>query len=109
MARHSFSLHTKKRKVSATDLDNDNFGGYSVNQHQRLNKGSRVDWPRSTFVELNEICRRLDLSLDYDEVTDLYATLISASEDNIINFRLNDSRQLYSAIKKLEITKDLSR
>ena len=30
VARHSFALHTKKRKVSAADLDNDNFGGYSV-------------------------------------------------------------------------------
>ena len=52
---------------------------------------------------------RLDLSLDYDDVTDLYAILVPAPEDNTINFRFSDSQQLYSATKKLGITKDLSR
>ena len=59
------------------------------------------------FVELNELCRRLDLSLDYHKVSELYAILVPASE-NIIKFRFNDSQQLYSVIKKLEIAKDLS-
>ena len=68
----STTYHAKRISfllVPAADLDNDTFGSYSVNQDQRLNKETRVDWPPSTFVELNEICRRLDLSLDYDEVS----------------------------------------
>lgn len=47
------------------------------------------------------------MHLDFDESRDTFAVLIPASEDGVIESRFVDSRQLYSAIKRLEIDRDL--
>jgi hypothetical protein len=107
VARDSFVLHMTKRKVPSAPPGQNNFGGYSVGEEQRILKGSKVDWPRSTFVELNELCRRLGLTMSYSEHDDLYGIAVPASDDGVVTFNYTDSSQLYSAIKTMEMQKDL--
>ena len=107
VARGGLHLHMQKRKVLQADPDEDNFGGYRVTGGMRIQKESKVNWPRSTFVELNELCMRLSLQLVYSEEEGMYSVAIPASEDNIVSMRYTDHQQLYSAIKRMEVEKDL--
>lgn len=107
VARSSFKLHMSKRKAQEAEPDADSFGGYKVDDEMRLQKQSKVNWPRSVFVELNELCIRLNMRLEFDEHADSYMVLLPASDDGIIQFRFTNPQQLYSAIKKKEIDRDL--
>ena len=108
VARGSFDLHMQKRKVTLYDTeDEDEFGKYKVDEDYRILKQSKINWTRSTFVELNELCRRLGVRLNFEEHTDRYSVAVPASEDGVVNFTFTDHRQLYSAIKRMEVDKDI--
>eukprot|EP00745_Piridium_sociabile_P023002 TRINITY_DN35831_c0_g2_i12.p3 TRINITY_DN35831_c0_g2~~TRINITY_DN35831_c0_g2_i12.p3 ORF type:complete len:169 (-),score=34.12 TRINITY_DN35831_c0_g2_i12:71-577(-) len=64
-------------------------------------------WPQSTWVELNELCIRLKVRLEFDEHSNLYGIVLPASDDDVIQFRLTNPQQLYTAVKKMEVDKDL--
>ena len=100
LTRNSFVLHMQKRKVSAARPGEDNFGGYKVNNAYRLDKNSKTNWPRSAFVELNELCVKMNIRLHFDQDSDLYSIALPLR-------RYSDPRQLFTALKSLEIKKDL--
>lgn len=108
VARGSFDLHMMKRKVALTEPGEDGFGRYQVNEQRRIVKAGRAYWPRSTFVELNELCMRLGVMLDFDDNADVYGVSIPASDDGAVSLRYTDHQELYTAIKRLEIDKDIS-
>lgn len=89
------------------DPGDETFGGYAVDDRYRLQKQSRVYWSRSCWVELHELCSRLNAKLEYDEGRNLYGVVLLADDDDVIRFRYVDHQQLYSAIKRLEVSGDL--
>ena len=53
-----------KRKATKTNDHARAFAGYKVDEHGRVTKGSKVNWPKSMWIELNELCMRECLSLE---------------------------------------------
>jgi len=106
-ARESFSLHLQKRKIPLADDENNNFGGYKTNDAYRLEKKSKVNWPRSAFIELNELCIRLKMKLEFDLQSNMYDIALTASEDEEVHFRCTCPKRLYSVLKRREVDKTL--
>ena len=107
VARKTFSLHMNKRKVPVAGEEELSFGGFKTNPSGRISKGSKVNWPRSAFVELNELCVRLNVHLEHDRDTDLYWVAVPLADDDAIALRFTDAKALYSALKRNEIEKSL--
>ena len=60
-ARSSFHLHMSKRKAIFHDMDDPElslFGNYEVDGEGRVIKKGKVNWPKSVWVEFNELCIR---------------------------------------------------
>ena len=57
-ARSSLNIHMEKRKVTRiNDGSKDpNFAGFVVDEHGRVINGTRVNWPKSIWIELNDLC-----------------------------------------------------
>jgi hypothetical protein len=106
MARDSLQLHMEKRKVAVVEEEG-GFAGFEVDEHHQLRRNSRVNWARSTFVELNTLCSRLNLHLEFDQRSEIFVVLVPAAEDCVVRLRFSDPQQLYTAITNMEVQKDL--
>ena len=107
-ARSSLTLHMTKRKVPiSTDPEEENFCGYKTKENGQLYKESKVNWSKSTFVELNELCNRLKVRMYYDDNSDLYSVSIPATPEGDIYFRYTDAKHLFTALKKQDLEKTL--
>ena len=96
----------EKRGAILNDTDDDGFGKYKVDEDYRISKRSRVNWAKSTFAELNELCKRLNVRLGYDVASDSY-TVAVPSDDGVVFLNYTDHQQLYSAIKRCEMDRDI--
>ena len=61
-ARDSLALHMLKRKVPPAAVGQASFAGYSV-VNDKLDKNSKVNWPRSFWVHIFEMCQRKGICL----------------------------------------------
>ena len=61
-ARDSLKLHMSKRKVPLAQNTETSFAGYSVTDN-KLNKNTSVNWPKSFWVNVFEMCQRECISL----------------------------------------------
>ena len=100
-ARSSLNLHMHKRKASKVGDDDDGptFAGYLVDEHGRVIKGSKVNWLKSIWIELNELCmgERLSLEMSNDNYT------IVASIDNEVSLVLRNHSAVFDHIKSIHI------
>ena len=78
-ARGSLALHMKKRKVDLSDDRETSFAGYSV-QDNKLNKKSKVCWPKSFWNHLFEICKREQVGLKYSNWEEKYSYNVTVDE-----------------------------
>ena len=62
-ARSSLELHMKKCRVDKNNIDS-SFAGYCTDENGRLVKQCAVNWPKSVWIELNELCMREGLRLE---------------------------------------------
>jgi len=86
-ARNSFDLHMSKRKIKVAPPNSSNsFGGYETTDTGLLKRGTKVNWPRSVWVELNELCVREDIQLCKDTNND-FVIKCKAEEDVLFLFR----------------------
>ena len=97
-ARYTFNLHMSKRKVEMAAEDQPNFGGFCIRSDGRIQKQSAVNWARSDFVELNELCMRLNLQLEFR--SDLFHIVIESDE---VLLSYSDYRAVYTELKRLRI------
>ena len=103
-ARGSLELHMSKRKVLETDdPERPNFAGYMLGGPGRLAKGSKVNWGRSDFVDLCEMCNRIGIKLI--KVNGDYKVVIP--QDDEVEFVSNDHKLVYSNLKHTAIEKDV--
>ena len=65
-ARTSLELHMEKRKVDTTKTEQ-NFAGYATNSKYITKKKSKVNWSKSQWITLNELCAKLNLKLHKEE------------------------------------------
>lgn len=63
IARESFQLHMKKRKVMPAQPGTPSFGGYEVSTSGIIKKQSKQCLSKSQWVELNELCAREGIKL----------------------------------------------
>ena len=58
----------KKRKIPLAERGDTSFAGYKVTEG-RLNKNTKVDWPKSQWQNIFELCNRQEVSLKcYDDL-----------------------------------------
>ena len=63
-ARCSLNLHMQKRGVPESEPGENTFAGYAVDlQGNKLKKTSKVNWPKSQWVHVFEMCKREGLTL----------------------------------------------
>ena len=85
-ARSSLELHMSKRKVPrVSDRDEPSFGGFQVDEQGRAIKSSKINWPKSIWVELNEILMREHLHLE--DRGDEFVIVSSEGENISLAFR----------------------
>ena len=60
--RDSLKLHMSRRKIPMAEPGQGCFAGYSV-VDGKLNKQSSVNWPKSFWVNIFEMCQREGISL----------------------------------------------
>ena len=95
-ARESMKLHMTKRKVPYVEgTDDPNFGGYLLDEEGKLMKNCKVNWGRSEFVYLNELCVRLGIKLEFDGTE--YKLVIDHGDG--IHFASGDAKFIYNQIK----------
>ena len=105
-ARSSFELHMTKRKAINQSCDEDVlFGQFRVDANGRVIKESKVNWPKSIWVELNELCIHESLKLEY--YNDVYAMV--STEDDDINLIFKSHTALCNHLKQSNIDKRVHR
>ena len=87
-----------KRKIKRSLDPLSNFGGYEVKENYNLLKESKVNWGKSDFVEMNELCRKTNKVMSYNKETNEYRLSIRIDEDITIN--TSDSTEIGKSIKK---------
>ena len=92
-------MHKRKATKVGNDDDGPTFAGYLVDEHGRVIKGSKVNWPKSIWIELNELCMREHLSLEMSN--DNYT--IVASIDNEVSLVLRNHSAVFDHIKSVHI------
>eukprot|EP00745_Piridium_sociabile_P024546 TRINITY_DN38897_c0_g1_i6.p1 TRINITY_DN38897_c0_g1~~TRINITY_DN38897_c0_g1_i6.p1 ORF type:complete len:597 (-),score=89.74 TRINITY_DN38897_c0_g1_i6:48-1838(-) len=98
-ARSSLSLQMRKRKVrEASPADENSFAGYQRTDEGILRKDSRVNWPRSDWVHLNDLCVRENVLLRKRPVDDNYE--LKFTVDEVVQLTTADSRAAFSLIKQ---------
>lgn len=104
-ARENFRLHMSKRQVQYLDpTDENNFGGYETDDGYRIIKKSKVNWPKSEFVELNELCIRLNMRMAM--MHDKYYLVISNDED--VALMCESGKATYIVVRQTQMSKDIS-
>jgi hypothetical protein len=107
-ARSSFHLHMSKRKAIFHDMDDPElslFGNYEVDGEGRVIKKGKVNWPKSVWVEFNELCIREKLTLEI--YNDLYA--IVADQDESVQFVFRSHSALATHLKNSHTKKRINR
>ena len=98
-ARSSLALHFSKRKAVLDNSSDDNFAGYVINE-KKLVKQSKVNWPKSNWIHILEMCQRENISLSYSETSETYKLNIYVDEDTSFSFTNNKIFQkVYKSIK----------
>ena len=78
-ARQSLHLHMSKRKAVLAGDDEQSFGGYLV-EDGKIKKGSKVNWPKSDWQHLFEMCQREGIKLVRSVVTGMYGFSVSSDD-----------------------------
>ena len=98
-ARESLELHMKKRKaVQCTEIDN-SFAGFAVAEN-KITKLSKVNWPKSNWVHLFEICQRENIKLVYNEVLNLYMYILSIND---VSVEIAYPKPFYKRFKEMKL------
>ena len=96
-ARYSLKLHMEKRKaIPVHDDDCPNFAGYVINNTGNIAKQSKVNWPKSIWVNLHEMCKRQHISLIKGD--DKYLYEMAVDEEVSITFDSPD--KFYTTFKQ---------
>jgi hypothetical protein len=106
-ARSSFQLHMLKRKAIFHAENDDGealFGHYEVDGEGRVIKRGKVNWPKSIWVEFNELCIREKLKLE--AYNDMYAITV---ENEDIQFVFRSHTALSTHLKQAHVTKRINR
>ena len=99
-ARNSLQLHLSKRKcLPSTATDGDNFAGYKTDNNYRLVKTSKVNWRRSPWVHLNEICIRTGVRLRKND--DSYVLVIAPDQE--VQFSCKDPSAFFTLFKTMQL------
>ena len=85
-ARSSLELHMKKRRVDKNNIDS-SFAGYCTDENGRLVEQCAVNWPKSVWIELNELCMREGLRLEMSG--DEYVYISSLDNDLLLFCAIN--------------------
>ena len=104
-ARFSLDLHMNKRKVDKDNSPDSSFAGYGTDGNGRLVKQCAVNWPKSVWIELNELCMREDLTLDC--MRDDFVIIVK--DDNEVSLALRDPTAIFNHIKNQHMTKRIAR
>ena len=97
IARKSLHLHLDKRKCQRASTATENcFASYQTDNNYRLIKTGKVNWRRSQWVHLNELCGRLKVHLRGNEEEDFVMT---AEVDENIQVNITDAQSLYMFLK----------
>ena len=103
-ARSSLELHMSKRKVLMTDdHERPNFAGYMLGGPGKLAKGSKVNWSKSDWVDLCELCHRIGIKML--KVEDTYKAAIPQDDD--IEFLSDNHKLVYANLKHVAIEKEV--
>ena len=96
-ARHSLTLHMTKRKCELADPNTEsNYAGYKLNEDNKLIKGSRVDWRKSQWIHLHELCKKLNVQLHFRG--NEYVMRVKTDDD--IEMTFSDSRSFFTFFKQ---------
>ena len=96
-ARKSLQLHLDKRKCKRASTQTDDcFAWYQTDNNYRLVKTGKVNWRRSQWVHVNELCGRLKIRLRGNEAEDF---VMSADVDENIHVNITDGQSLYMFLK----------
>jgi hypothetical protein len=103
-ARTSLTLHLDKRKCRPATLDNEdnNFAGYATDDGYRLIKTSKVNWRKSPWIHLNELCAKLGVRLRCNADHQFVLSYI-VDEDVLLSF--TDPASFYTSFKCSQIQK----
>jgi hypothetical protein len=84
-------------------MDEMSFAGYQRTEGGKLAKQSKVDWARSDWVHLNELCVREGVQIHIDPSVDMFVVLVTCDED--IQAKTSDSKVAYSLCKQNQLAK----
>ena len=101
-ARDSLALHMTKRKVPPAIAGQPSFAGYSV-VNEKLNKTTKVNWPKSFWVHVFEMCQREGLCLRMRADSYVFET----APDDGISFILESPSGFKSFYRNLNHCKQL--
>ena len=99
-ARSSLDLHMSKRKAVPTTSSEDSFAGY-VTAGNKIVKNSKVNWSKSNWVNLFELCHRENVHLIYNSSDNLYRYVLNVDED--ISFQIPYPKQFYDRFKEFKL------
>ena len=103
-ARSSLELHMKKRRVDKNNIDS-SFAGYCTDENGRLVKQCAVNWPKSVWIELNELCMREGLRLEMSGDEYVYIS----SFDNEVAIVLRNQSTTFNHIKNQHLNNRITR
>ena len=99
-ARSSLELHMSKRKAVPTMTSENNFAGY-VTEGNKIIKHSKVNWSKSDWVNLFELCQRENIKLLYSSHEDMYLYVLNVDED--ISFQIPYPKPFYNRFKDMKL------
>ena len=93
----------KKSRVDKNNIDS-SFAGYCTDENGRLVKHCAVNWPKSVWIELNELCMREGLRLEPElEMSGDEYVYISSLDNEVAIVLRNQSTTFGSIISKASI------
>jgi len=102
-ARTSLRLHMEKRKVPLASQDENTFAGFRTSTRGKMEKNSRVNWARSDWIHLHEICTREKVLLKKDLGDDEFSLNIEMNGD--VSIRTTNSSNAYAMLKQRKLSK----
>ena len=100
--RNSLELHMSKRKAVETNNHSENtFAGYRLDDTKKLVKASKVNWPKSIWIHLLELCNRESITLlKYTDDRFVYEMTV---EDDM-SMKCESSRGFFTFFKTKKLT-----
>ena len=92
-ARASLIYNMQKRKVDFAE-GSPSFAGYQV-ADGKLAKGSKVNWPQSYWVQLFELCQRVNVKLKFSDSADEYYFELENDDDGTVILPFAKSFSVY--------------